>query len=94
MPKAPITYRETFFSEIRGPYTGDRMLKHLEWNRVETELGTMVEPRAPLTSPDATGKISQIDLTEAAASKISIIDEGTFTAQFGTGGSGMFDYNA
>lgn len=93
MPKTPVTYRETFYSEIRGS-GNPPLLKHLEWNRIETELGTCVEPRAPLTAP-GNGNITQVDLTDFAANKISIIDEDTFQNQFGTGGpQAPLDYNA
>ena len=97
MPKRPITYRETFFSEVRGYVRNDDnspQIKHLEWNRVETELGTMVEPRTSQMNMDPTGRLIQMDMTDAAYNKISMIDETLFQGQFGTGGSGLIDYNA
>lgn len=96
MPKAPITYREEFYSEVRGsrdPNTAAPLLKPIEWNRVETELGTCVEPRISQSAPDATGKVIQTDQTDAGISKITIMDEGTFQNQFGTGGGATVDYN-
>jgi hypothetical protein len=97
MPKTPITYRETFFSEVRGNVRNldnTPQIKHLEWNRVETELGTMVEPRGTQLNLDSTGKTHQIDMTDAAFNKISMIDENIFYTQFGTSGGGLIDYNA
>jgi hypothetical protein len=97
MPKTPILYREIFYSEIRGtkePTTGQPQLQPLPWNHVETELGFMMEPRADPLGPDASGKMVQIDMNDAAASKISIIDSGVFYSQWGTDGGVCTDFNA
>ncbi len=98
MPKLPITYREVFYSPIRGSFnsvTSAADLRRLEWSRVETELGTMVEPTISVGGINATGPITQIDMTDASVSKISIMDDGTFQQQFGTGGpQQLIDFNA
>ena len=98
MPKGPIMYRETFFCQVRGApndYLGQPSLKQLEWFVVETEIGTMVESR-PISDMVAgeLSQVKQLDMTDAAITRVSRIDEGIFQNQYGTGGSGMVDYNA
>ncbi len=97
MPKAPIRSREAIFFKIRGSGTPDRneLLKASEWNTVLTELGTMVEPQslAPFIGGDL-GKIAQIDVTDNGVNAVRVMEESDFQNTFGTGGSGMADYNA
>ena len=96
MPKTPILYRESFYAELRGTRdatTGTPILQPLPWNRVETELGTMIEPRGGMFGADVSGRIQQIDMVDVGVSKISIIDDGVFQTQFGTGGGQIIDYN-
>jgi hypothetical protein len=70
-------------------------LKQLEWFAVDTELGLMVESR-PISDivGGELGQVKQIDMTDAAINRISRIDETVFQNQYGTGGSGMIDYNS
>ena len=96
MPKGPILYRETFFAHVRGSnndYLGNRQLKQLEWNAVETELGTMVEPHSAIVTPSL-GSVVQVDVTDNAVTKVSIVNEDMFYSQYGTGGGhNGLDYN-
>ena len=84
MPKNPIQFRETFFENVRGP-NSQPVMRHLEWNRVDTELGPMVEPRS--LAGFAVGPVVQVDVTDASYSKVSIMDSNRFYAEFGTDGS-------
>ena len=91
MPKTPILSRTSFYSPIRGTMdrtTNEPMLRRLEWNVVETELGTCVEPAVPVQM-DASGiqPVAQVDFIDAAISRIQIIDDSTFQQQYGTYGN-------
>lgn len=95
MPKAPILYRETFYAPLRGTrdaVTSENMIQALPFNRVETELGTMVETRNFALAPDMGSKFQNVDAVDVSISKISIMDDGTFQTQFGTGGGTCIDY--
>lgn len=90
MPKAPILSRTAFYVPIRGAYdpsTSQPPLKRTEWNAVETELGTCVEPVTPIQM-DASGvnSVAQVDFIDASISRIQIIDGDIFQNQYGTGG--------
>jgi hypothetical protein len=90
MPKAPITFREVFFTPVRGQAEGT--LRPLEWNHVETELGTMVEPYSPTHSGAAV--VVNADVTDRAINKVSIMDDNKFYEQYHTGGTSLSDFNA
>lgn len=96
MPRAPIVYREAFYETVRGgtrDYLGNQPKRELEWYVVETELGTMVEPRTSINAVDAVGKIVNADLTDMSVSKFTEMDAGAFQNQYGTGGGSLVDYN-
>lgn len=95
MPKGPILSRTAYFTQIRGAGS-TALIKHHEYNTVDTELGTCVEPRsfAPSLGGDPSGHVVQLDLTDNAFNAVRIIDEGEFQNSFGTGGQGLVDYNA
>jgi hypothetical protein len=97
MPKAPILYRESFYADIRGgprDYLGNPAMRELEYYVVETEIGTMVEPRSlsPAFAQDA-NKVAQIDITDNSISKFSRTSEEVFQNQYGTGGASLADFN-
>ncbi len=88
MPKAPITFREGYFTEVRGS-GNPLLLKRLEFNRVETELGTMAESVSiQLGFSQNTDKMANVDLTDAGLNTIRIIQEQEFQNNFNTGGNG------
>jgi hypothetical protein len=97
MPKLPITYRESFYVEVRGgpkDYLGNPPLRELEWNSVETEIGMMVEPRSMIAFfAGNTEKVLNIDITENSVSKFSRTSEELFQNQYGTGGTFLSDFN-
>lgn len=94
MPKAPITFREAFFTEIRGS-GNPPLLKRLEFNHVETELGPMVEIVSMQEGfAGDPNKIANIDLTDAGINKFTMIQEEAFQASFTSGGNGwLLDQN-
>jgi len=94
MPKGPITFRESFYMQLRPLIQNPPLYRPLEWNHVETELGTMVEPRVNVGSSDASGKIVNADITDVGVNKVSIIDDGDFQSQYGTGGGSLVDFGA
>ena len=97
MPKAPILYREGFYEIIRGgprDYLNHRPKRVSEWQVVETELGTMVEPRTSTNIADAVGKVVNADATDMSISKFTEMDPSDFQNQYGTGGISLVDFNA
>ena len=98
MPKTPILTRETFFSPVRSGQCGAnpaacQIQKHLEWNLVTTELGEMVEPRQSHGNRFPSGPLVQLDVTDAAFTKVSTVEEEQFYVRYGSGGSQLDDYN-
>jgi len=96
MPKSPILYREAFYAQIRGvspDYLGNPPMRELEWNAVETELGTMVESRSCVTFAGDISQIKQIDGQDNSISRFSRVIEDAFQNQYGTGGGHCIDYN-
>ena len=91
MPKSPITYRECFYSQIRGQAEGT--LRRVEWNAVQTELGVMVESVSPTWNASESA-MANIDVTDVAFNKISIVDADQFYRSYNTGGSQISDTNA
>ena len=95
MPKAPILARRGFFSYVDRTQSTLRML---DFNVVDTELGSMVEPRQvafgiQLGNSGSTG-YANIDVTDAAFNSLSQIDQNTFLSQFGTDGlQGPIEFN-
>ncbi len=93
MPKAPITYRQAYFVNIRGS-GNPPLIRRLDFNSVETELGTMVEPVPMINGRSGEDKISNIDLTDAAFNQMTLIQEEDFQARFNCGGNpGCIDVN-
>ena len=88
MPKAPILRRTLFYEIIPGSVTtvpGVPQMRLLDFCAVETELGTMVEPRQ---NPNGlTDKGRNIDAFDADYTDIQMMDAGTFKQQYGTGGN-------
>lgn len=93
MPKTPILYREAFYENVRSAgrdYLGYRPKRELEWYAVETELGTMVEPRT-LAAVDP-AKVVNADATDMSISKFTEMEATDFQNQYGTGGGSLTDY--
>ncbi len=82
MPRAPISSRRGFFTfinrNINPPVT-----RQLDCNVVETELGTMVEPRNfGYTGTDS--KIVNGDPMDEGFNSETLMDEGAFANQYNT----------
>lgn len=93
MPKSPITSRTGFFSVLRGPINRT-VTDLLDWNAVDTELGTMVESRN-LMHGGGVSPIVQMDTMDTAYTTIIPIDGEQFIAQYGSGGYQLpRDFNA
>ena len=82
MPKTPITDRTMLYDVLRY----DKTIRFLDWNVVETELGTMVEPR-PFGPGYGTVKVTDVDVYDASANRLVQYDENTFAREYGTGGN-------
>lgn len=94
MPKNPITSRIAYYVQVKPFIQSPPLFRAIEWNAVETELGTMVEPRQSGIVPDATGKTVNLDVTDMAWTQLrQIEDDATFQNQYGTGGTGLTDFN-
>jgi hypothetical protein len=81
--KEPILSRTLLMDTLRD---GTKML--LDWNLVETSLGTMLEPASiSLVNGEAT---AAIDAMDAGFSKTLEIDEDTIQGLFNSGGNLLF----
>lgn len=81
MARPPITQRTGFYYPINR-YQTQRVL--LDWNAVETELGTMVEPRTLIRYID--GSVPQIDLLDVAFDREIQMTPDQFQNQYNHGG--------
>ncbi len=94
MPKTPITSRILFVVPVKPLIQNPPLFRSIEWNAVETELGTMVEPRQAPYLPDASGRVVNMDVTDMGWNFVRQVgDDGEFYNQYGTGGTGMTDFN-
>jgi hypothetical protein len=83
MPKGPILERVQYFAKMPGQ--GSVGVAMLDWNVVETSLGTMVEPRT--ISPVGLDRLLDVDIFDAAPNRIVEINEDTFYTQYSTSGN-------
>ena len=89
MARTPINARRGFFYK---PNRNTNVRVALQWNVVDTDLGPMVEPRQFGLAVD--GKITQIDLLDAAADSEGEMEAATFYSQYGTDGQQlMYDFS-
>lgn len=87
MPKAPINQRTLMFTRLRG----DKTIRLIDWNVVDTELGPMIEPRH--MSVDG-GSIPQRDITDGTYTSIVEYDEDGMVNQYSHNGLQLpADYN-
>jgi hypothetical protein len=87
MPKAPILARRGYFDTISR---SNPIIRFLDWNVVDTELGSMVEPRQDIrgipTAVAGANGLVQVDLIDSGFTAISQMNSDTFYSQFGTDG--------
>ena len=91
MAKTPVQARRGFYYK---PNRNLNTLVPFDWNVVDTELGTMVEPRN-FAGLDPTSKVVQIDIIDAAYDSVTVTNQDTFYAENGVGGQlivGDFNY--
>lgn len=81
MPKRPILERSVFYDVL-----SDATLMFLDFNVVETELGTMVEG-AGFEGGYGTLKVTDQDVFDASITRIVRMDRNIFTVQYGSGGN-------
>ena len=85
MPKTPILQRTAYLETLK-----DGSVRMLDWNAVETELGTMVEPRQNHldTQLPMAGNVgfAAVDVYDMSFTRIIGTDSNTFYTQYGTDG--------
>ena len=72
MPKGPILRREVFYDIL-----GDKSIRFLDWNLVNTSLGAMIEPRQLCPVP-SNGPVVQVNVVDTSFDKMSFMDEDAF----------------
>lgn len=89
MARAPITNRIAYSYKINR-YLDERL--PFDWNVVETELGTMVEPRQLVRFID--GSVPQVDLVDSAFDSQAFMSPEEFQSTYNHGGPQlMVDFN-
>ena len=80
MPKAPIQSRTLFYLTTKY----DKSIIPAQWNLVDTSVGICVEPRIfGFGNPD---KMTDADVYDQSATRISMEDGDQFFQLYGTGG--------
>lgn len=81
MARTPILNRKGFVTFINRNIQ-PQVTRHLDCNVVETELGTMVEPRNFF--PVMENKVTDLDPLDAAYNSETLMDESAFWNQYNT----------